>query len=596
MKQVILVVSVVVAAGWTSLAQTAGDVWSEANPEYVEVVDNSPAAQMWRQIVAARKAGDENLHATLVQQYLTLYPQRFSSTSPTENGPWAIQGQIPSERGGNSLDWGNGDIMISPTAILSPIVAGNPRSLRLRVDSLGNKYAAFIAGNRDSLCVYKSTDHGLSWTRILIVLPGGTTKWHSFDFFITDSGAVHRLGFAATRTLADGGFGGQIYWMSAHDNGSNFTAVQIATRPAGRGYVNPAIVSDGHHWSAGATYWYAAFQNVDSTTGVGNQALAAVSVDWGATWQLDTARNSFNDFDLDIDYNFAADTIAVLLTNDIIATNANLRLMTIPLGGFATASTWRQLNVAATSDPEFGGVLASNRQSNALLVMFTRTQSSNDNIGYGYSPTGAYPLSHWNLDQILVSGANDENRVDLDCQESQGAFRAAYISKGPSRDTVIYTSAFAPPFSGHQIVNADRDASTSTAPSVAGFRQSASGFGGGVLFAGFGPIGAFYDGSNIFPTDVRPTGEIPETFALEQNYPNPFNPTTTIRFQVPVLSDVTLTVYDVLGREVETLVNDSKGAGVYEVTWNAANLSSGVYYYRLTAGSFSDVKKLLLLK
>lgn len=65
---------------------------------------------------------------------------------------------------------------------------------------------------------------------------------------------------------------------------------------------------------------------------------------------------------------------------------------------------------------------------------------------------------------------------------------------------------------------------------------------------------------------------------------------------MPQTSEVTLKVFDMLGREVATLVNDVKPMGTYEVTWNAANLASGIYYYRMTAGSFSEVKKLILLK
>ncbi len=89
---------------------------------------------------------------------------------------------------------------------------------------------------------------------------------------------------------------------------------------------------------------------------------------------------------------------------------------------------------------------------------------------------------------------------------------------------------------------------------------------------------------------------IPNQYALEQNYPNPFNPATVINWQLPVGSFVTLKVYDVLGREVATLVDGFKEAGYYEATFDAGNLSSGVYYYKLTAGSFRSVKKAILMR
>jgi len=86
------------------------------------------------------------------------------------------------------------------------------------------------------------------------------------------------------------------------------------------------------------------------------------------------------------------------------------------------------------------------------------------------------------------------------------------------------------------------------------------------------------------------------TFNLEQNYPNPFNPSTTINYQIPTLSIVSLKVYDVLGNEIVTLVNEEKPAGSYEVEFDAISLPSGVYFYRLQAGSFVETKKMVLMK
>jgi len=98
------------------------------------------------------------------------------------------------------------------------------------------------------------------------------------------------------------------------------------------------------------------------------------------------------------------------------------------------------------------------------------------------------------------------------------------------------------------------------------------------------------------PTLVQRPSSYPESFALMQNYPNPFNPTTVITFQLPVVSNVTLKIYDMLGREVQTLINGRQEAGLHSVTFNARNLASGVYLYRLQAGSNCETKKFVLLK
>lgn len=113
---------------------------------------------------------------------------------------------------------------------------------------------------------------------------------------------------------------------------------------------------------------------------------------------------------------------------------------------------------------------------------------------------------------------------------------------------------------------------------------------------GYSPFSSTWQFKTVL-TSVRQIGiDIPKEYGLNQNFPNPFNPTTVINYQLPVNSFVTLKVCDVLGREVATLVNGRQDAGYYNATFNAANLSSGVYFYRLQADNFSQVKKLLLLK
>ena len=89
---------------------------------------------------------------------------------------------------------------------------------------------------------------------------------------------------------------------------------------------------------------------------------------------------------------------------------------------------------------------------------------------------------------------------------------------------------------------------------------------------------------------------IPDNFSLKQNYPNPFNPSTVISYSIPKSGMVTLKVYDVLGKEVASLINEVKTAGSYEFQFNGSSLSSGVYFYRLQSGNFSDTKKMFLLK
>jgi len=111
--------------------------------------------------------------------------------------------------------------------------------------------------------------------------------------------------------------------------------------------------------------------------------------------------------------------------------------------------------------------------------------------------------------------------------------------------------------------------------------------------------GAAYKGLADITTGVLERGltnSVPEAFSLTQNYPNPFNPSTTIRFAIPANGNVSLTVYNMLGQKVASLINGYKKAGTYEVNWNADNISSGIYFYRLISGATVVSKKMTLLK
>jgi hypothetical protein len=98
------------------------------------------------------------------------------------------------------------------------------------------------------------------------------------------------------------------------------------------------------------------------------------------------------------------------------------------------------------------------------------------------------------------------------------------------------------------------------------------------------------------PSFVRNEIRILYAYSLEQNYPNPFNPSTKIQYSIPNTSNVIISVFDILGNKIETLVNEEKQAGTYEITWFAEGLPSGVYFYQMQAGFFIETKKMLLMK
>jgi hypothetical protein len=117
------------------------------------------------------------------------------------------------------------------------------------------------------------------------------------------------------------------------------------------------------------------------------------------------------------------------------------------------------------------------------------------------------------------------------------------------------------------------------------------------LFAGTSYKGVWSRPLSDMITSVkRLSTDLPTNFSLSQNYPNPFNPVTRISFNLPTRSFVLLKIFDVIGREVASIVSEELPAGTYSRQWNAAKMSSGIYFYRLQAGSFTQTKRLVLLK
>jgi hypothetical protein len=109
-------------------------------------------------------------------------------------------------------------------------------------------------------------------------------------------------------------------------------------------------------------------------------------------------------------------------------------------------------------------------------------------------------------------------------------------------------------------------------------------------------MGAYCGGDSIQVGIEEQAPQIPCGFSIFQNCPNPFNPSTTIKFNLPKASDVTIDIYDILGRKVETIVEHEQPAGIHQLVWNANGFSSGIYFYRIQAGKFVETRKMMLIK
>ena len=244
------------------------------------------------------------------------------------------------------------------------------------------------------------------------------------------------------------------------------------------------------------------------------------------------------------------------------------------------------------------GFLILNKQNPTDLGLAGLFETSNNNIA---------PLGNFNINNNYAYLTSDEGILVLDISNPASPDSVSVFSIGAQRNDITTCGNYAYVATDAGIFMLD--ISDKTSPHQVGFFSN-SGYSRAVSIAcSNNKIYTAFEGlivlSNDFTTDVKENKTIiSNSFSLSQNYPNPFNPSTTIEYSIPAVGDeyirptnnVTLKIYDILGEEITTLVNKKQTPGNYDVKFNAGNLSSGIYFYRLKAGNFSKTNKMILLK
>jgi hypothetical protein len=224
-----------------------------------------------------------------------------------------------------------------------------------------------------------------------------------------------------------------------------------------------------------------------------------------------------------------------------------------------------------------------------------------NNTVFGTKGAGAFPnAGFWQAGDGGSNGvANLKNNIFYDCELGAGrggdcfmytSYNLYYLNTADTLDVTMddNNNVFADPLF------------VSATPGVEDLRLGIgspalnTGVNVGLPFDGAAPEIGAYEGSGV--TGVSDKQQLPKSLALAQNYPNPFNPSTTISYDLPRAVHVTLKVYNTLGQEVATLVNENTSAGVHVVQFNGSALASGVYLYRLQTPGFLQSKKMLLMK
>ncbi|HKI78370.1 MAG TPA: metallophosphoesterase [Ignavibacteriaceae bacterium] len=214
------------------------------------------------------------------------------------------------------------------------------------------------------------------------------------------------------------------------------------------------------------------------------------------------------------------------------------------------------------------------------IAVFHHPAYSSDS-NHGSNSSMQWPFEDWGIDAVMAGHAHTYERILRD--DNSDGDSLVYFVNGLGGKSIY---GFGTPVNGSKVrYNGDYGA------------MKVSETQDGLLFQFFTRTGNLIDSYllNNSTVGVEETSFIP-AYKLFQNYPNPFNPSTIIQYEISKSDNVTLKIFDVLGKEVKTLVNKYQPAGNYEVQFDASGLKSGVYFYRLTVGEFSKVNKLILMK
>ncbi|MEO6696328.1 MAG: T9SS type A sorting domain-containing protein [Ignavibacteria bacterium] len=405
----------------------------------------------------------------------------------------------------------------------------------------------WIAGGSNTPAIFRTTNAGANWITV------GTTGvlLDQFCVWATDANTAY-VGNGG----AAGGAGGNASFFKTTDAGATWTTV--ASTGGSAGFFNGIVFSK--------TMPSFGIAQSDPPTGLGNPYYISTTSNGGTSWSPLTpappgvsgqasAQNSIFVID-NLFYGFGlgnnAPARAYMTSNG--GTSWFTGTLTGLAGGFVSGLAFKEnklMGIAAAS---------------ASLPSIARTTDGGltwATVNVGTGVTG-YCTMKW------IEGTNT-------CYLSANAGAAGVVKKSTDNG-LTWTTMSTSGLTGITHMEFRRVGTT-----VYGFAATAS--------------GAILKLIDVVTEVNTVNSSIPENFRLDQNYPNPFNPTTTINFSIPKSSNVSLKVYDALGKEVATLVNEFKNAGNYSADFTAASgLNSGIYFYTITTGDFTDTKKLMLVK
>jgi hypothetical protein len=530
---------------YSRLREEIIQTWQAVNPEAAKLYSNSNSGE-----------------ADLTADGSPIGNNNLFNNNPTEE-----QYEQPME----SPVWGN-DVMIRD---------GKAYDISMDINRNGEIFLAVIgrkdgSSTKDSVYVYNSTDGGETWSEWGVIW-ATTRTFEQIELMCFD----HPSGTEA-----------YVLVFFRFDNGWVRVGRRDMNTPVGWNYYT--IVSEGVlDFAVDRNYSLSNYRAIcvyDSSNRIYSTRSEPSS--YGTVWQDKVHINGLVGRDLDFAYGWNG---AVYTTFN---GNSSGNLYVIENINYADPTSWgAQYTVTqgAVDTTRHAEIIASREDdpNNKVIVVFEKQIGSSFDLYDATRNNNVWtPYNAW-----VVPTENKYPSISVEFSTSPAQdFRAAFVQspEGNGFPRIIkYKGYNGTSWSGSlQMSDPSNDPTGLQKPEVGSLGAGAT----IIAYAGANSNGVYFDNESWTPVGVDDDLLNLTEFELSQNYPNPFNPSTSIKFSVPDLSFVNITVYNLIGQEVTQLVNKELQKGYYEVSFNASNLPSGVYLYRLQAGNFAETKKMMLMK
>ena len=469
----------------------------------------------------------------------------------------------------------------------------------------GKLYIAFCENTSSyhGARVYSSNNNGLTWTS-----EGGisnmTYYWTGLSMTVDQSWSYRpdsvRVNLFVTRSTGTNNDNAHLRFYSLLTSSGSWIQMTVANPTPGNEFRWPSAYSNGQFAGSGT--------DIGCIVGEYDNGLTSLislkqfyMANWGWSFTTTAYTSAYDDWRPSAVYkNNPSGTDSVYIaTERRWTTNSQIRILRARYYGGQTGWPYTSItNGTGQYNRNPCLTIPQNRYPERMVITYTQNTSSTSSIGNGrrsYNYDGG--AGTWTHGALGNSADTRYTWVSSDSNGGEGY--CTYIwGDTDSLNVIRSTCSF---LGGTVYYNRASQLVTSSCFPVCAVYNNSSGNFRLSTFAYWGNIimtyarNIYFDAEDL-PTGITYTNGIANTYSLSQNYPNPFNPITSISFSIPKDGLVKLVVYNVLGKEVAALVNNEQTAGNYQVTFDASKLNSGVYFYKLTSGDFSDVKKMLLVK